>query len=135
MDYKFQLKYALNALLCLVCLELGELINITKIYNDFGRPKNLSPQKLLNSRSYMVLVGDQILKSNNEKEKVIKYQGKDIYVDGVIALTYLKDLDNYFSLNQSSNNSTDEGYKGLPPENQMTGSDKDSMMDYMDLPF
>ena len=71
MDYKFQLKYAHNALLCLVCLELGELINITRIYNDFGRPKNLSPQKLLNSQSYMVLVGDQILKSNNEKKKVL----------------------------------------------------------------
>lgn len=79
----------------------GEMINITEVYEDYGKPKFLSPRKLLRYRPLRMLAEFLIKNNNYEIEKVIIYKGKDVYVCYDLAMSYLTNLDpsNYIILN------------------------------------
>jgi hypothetical protein len=79
----------------------GELISLYEVYRDYGKPKFLSPRRLLRHRQLRNLAKYLIEKNDYNIEKVIKYSGKDVYACYDLAMSYLMNLDitNYIILN------------------------------------
>ena len=75
--------------------ENNELINLTEIYEDHGCPKYKSPRRRLHYPRGKQLIQYEIERNNNEIEKVIKYDGKTIYGNYSLAITYLREIDAY----------------------------------------
>lgn len=71
----------------------GQLINITEVYENYGRPQFYSPRRRLRARSLRMLTELLITRNNYEIEKVIRYEGKDVYVCFDLAFDYLRELD------------------------------------------
>jgi hypothetical protein len=79
----------------------GELISLYEVYVDYGKPKFLSPRRLLRHRQLRNLAKYLIEKNDYNIERVIKYSGKDVYACSDLAMSYLMNLDitNYLILN------------------------------------
>jgi hypothetical protein len=132
MIYKFHFKYWKISRMCWEYMGNDELLNITDIYNDFGNPKNLSPRRFLKTRVYKDLLSEKILEANYEIEKVIKYCGKDIYADAMVAMLYLMHLNEVYVRNKSIDNISVIGLKSMLKDNMIENEE----MEYIDgLPF
>jgi len=73
----------------LECLQTGQLINITKVYNDYGKPPFKSPRRILNQKYFKLTLLELVEENKYEMEKVIIYSGKDVFVTYVLAFSYL----------------------------------------------
>lgn len=73
--------------------EKSELINLTDIYGDYGRPKCLSPKRILHSRIGKQLIQSEIDKNELQIEKVIRYQGQTVFGNYSLAIHYLQSID------------------------------------------
>ena len=71
----------------------GQLINITEVYENYGRPQFYSPRRRLRARSLRMLTELLIRRNNYQIERVIRYEGKDVYVCFDLAFDYLRELD------------------------------------------
>ena len=77
----------------LECLQTGQLINITKVYNDYGKPPFKSPRRILNQKYFKLTLLELVEENKYEMEKVIIYSGKDVFVTYVLAFSYLNKID------------------------------------------
>jgi hypothetical protein len=91
MEQKVSEQYLKNIQMIFECR--GKLVSLTEIYNDYGRPKNLSPKRIIRMREYKELIDYQIKKTGYSIDKVIKYTQDDILVDRRIAIRYLENID------------------------------------------
>jgi hypothetical protein len=71
----------------------GQLINLTDVYKEYGEPEFHSPRRRLRARPLRMLTEFLIKKNNYEIEKVIRYDGKDVYACFDLAFDYLRELD------------------------------------------
>jgi hypothetical protein len=75
------------------CAENGQLISLEEIYSNYGRPKNLSPRRVLGNRRYRGLIMYEIEQSGYEVEKVICFTKTDVMANWKIASVYLHGID------------------------------------------
>ena len=71
----------------------NELINLTELYEDFGRPKYLSPKRILHSRTGKQMIQLEIDNNDMQIENVIRYQGQNVYGNYYLAIHYLISID------------------------------------------
>jgi hypothetical protein len=135
METKFTNQYLDYIDVFLECLNTGQLINISKIYNDYSRPKNKSPQRVLKTALFRDLVMDEIQENNYEIENVIRYDGKDIYVSYEIAIQFLHTIDreNLHQLTKyvCKNYGIGKIWDSIPKNDNQSGDG----YDYTELPF
>jgi len=96
-------------------IETDGLISMTKIYEDYGRPKYKSPRRYLSYKRNKEQVEYAIYESGYQIEKVIQYTPDDILVSGTIAMSYLNQLDvkSYFHYYYGDNGIFKNGISGL----------------------
>ena len=75
--------------------ENNELINLTEIYENHGRPRYKSPRRILHYPRGKAMIQYEIERNNNEIEKVIRYDGDTVYGNYHLAITYLREIDAY----------------------------------------
>lgn len=75
--------------------ESGELIDLTEIYNDFGRPLYKSPKRIQNYLCNTNLKYFQT-KVDDSEILVIQYMEEKVYGNYYLALLYLNSMDNNF---------------------------------------
>jgi hypothetical protein len=73
--------------------EKGQMINIAEVYENYGRPRFYSPRRRLKARMLRMLTELLIKRHNYEIEKVIRFEGKNVYVCFELAFDYLRELD------------------------------------------
>jgi hypothetical protein len=93
MEYKLSEQYKKHLLMIAECHLKRQLISLMEIYIDYGRPKNMSPKRVLRKRTYRELIKDEIIKSGYMVEKVIRYTKDDIMVNRQIAKVFLNSID------------------------------------------
>jgi hypothetical protein len=71
----------------------GQLINITDVYEDYGKPSFKSPRRILNQSYFKSKLECLVIEKEYEIEKVIKYSGKDVFVSYEVAYAYLIEID------------------------------------------
>jgi hypothetical protein len=135
MNNKFTPQYLDYIDLILKSEATGQLVNLTRMYEDYGRLRYKSPRRLLNTKYYKDMLEDEIQELKYEVERVIVYKGEQIYANHTIALKYLHKLDrkNYRRLRNLLRQSSGIGrlFNELPKdENKL-----DSGTDYTELPF
>jgi hypothetical protein len=93
----------------------GTLISLTKIYEDYARPKCKSPKRVIRYRNYMEQIEYEIIQSGYLVDKVIQYTPDGILVNGRIAMSYLNLLDvkSYFHFYFGSNGILKTGNSSL----------------------
>jgi hypothetical protein len=75
------------------CEKSGKLNSLLDIYNDYGRPKYMSPRRVTGYKTFRDLIEYVIRKANNDVDRVIKYDDRDILVNCDLAIAYLNRLD------------------------------------------
>jgi len=93
MEYKLSEQYKKHLLMIAECHLKRQLISLMEIYNDYGRPKNMSPKRVLRKRTCRELIKNEIIKSGYMVEKVIRYTEDDIMVNRQIAKAFLNSID------------------------------------------
>ncbi len=78
--------------------ENGELIDLTEVYEDYGRPSYRSPRRILHYPRGKQLIELEIKNNDMQIEKVIKYSGKRIYGNFKIAMAYFIRIDTVNSI-------------------------------------
>lgn len=94
-DYKIQ--HCEDIILLLESQTHGELVNISKMYHDYGSPRGKSPKRLLNLNHYKDLISQLVEDNDYEIEKVIRFETRQIFVHWEIAYKYLTDLYEFIS--------------------------------------
>jgi hypothetical protein len=86
-------------------IESDGLISMTKMYEDYGKPKFKSPRRYLSYKRTKQQIEYAIKESGYQVEKVIQYNPDDILVCGTLAMSYLNQLDvkSYFHFYFGSN--------------------------------
>ena len=74
-------------------IESDGLLSMTKIYEDYGKPKFKSPRRYLSYKRTKQQIEYAIKESGYQVEKVIQYTPDDIMVIGTLAMSYLNLLD------------------------------------------
>jgi|WetSurMetagenome_2_1015567.scaffolds.fasta_scaffold1495510_1 hypothetical protein len=74
-------------------IESDGLISLSRIYEDYGRPKCKSPRRVFSYKNTKQQVEYAINESGYMIEKVIQYTPDDILVCGILAMMYLNQLD------------------------------------------
>jgi hypothetical protein len=74
-------------------IESDGLISMTKMYEDYGKPKFKSPRRYLSYKRTKQQIEYAIKESGYQVEKVIQYTSDDILVSGTLAMSYLNQLD------------------------------------------
>lgn len=75
----------------------GKLISLMSIYNDYKRPRYLSPRRVIRYRQLRELIKYLIIKSDYRVEEVIRFSKGEVYGNADVALEYLNliDVKNY----------------------------------------
>jgi len=73
--------------------EKSELIDLTKVHNDYGSPRYYSPRRILHYPRGKAMIQYEIERNDMCVEKVIRYDGQTVFGNYVLALHYLKSID------------------------------------------
>jgi hypothetical protein len=90
-DYEKQ--YSNNLLMILRSQTEGTLVNLTLIYDSYGRPRNKSPRRVIRNKSCSELIRDEIMKVDYRVEEVIRFVGNHILANSIVAFIFLKSID------------------------------------------
>ena len=93
MKNDYQSKYLSNLLMILKSQNEGKLVNLTLIYDSYGRPKNMSPRRVIRNKSCNELIRDEIMNAGYCVEEVIRFVDNHILANSIVALIYLKSID------------------------------------------
>ena len=93
MKNNYEKQYANNLLMILRSQADGTLVNLTLIYESYGRPRNKSPRRVIKNKSCSELIREEIMKADYQVEEVLKFVDNHILANSIVAFIYLKSID------------------------------------------
>jgi hypothetical protein len=93
MKNDYQTQYLKNLLMIFNRWKEGQLINLTLIYDSYGRPKNKSPRRVIKNKWCTDIIWNELRNAGYNNENVIKYVDNHFLTNAKIAIAYMQFID------------------------------------------
>lgn len=93
MKNNYEKQYSENLRMILRSQTESTLVNLSLIYDSYGRPRNKSPRRVIKTKSCSELIRHEIMKVDYRVEEVIRFVDNHILANIIVAFVYLKSID------------------------------------------